>query len=798
MADPTSAPLTGVSAVPLGQYGESFSFGAPDLSQQTRDYLNVLDIVARGTKPSTGLGNYYNPLSQINEYSNGDVTLPVYMTEAALSPFASKPIEENLAYTALLKGAQGSAGQLSAGPNTPLILVNDKTGEKLVTGTGFQAAEQAAAQAQALTDKEGGKAAWSLYTAAPGTTDYYRTAQSEPQMSFLQGLGKLVSTVGPVLGGALIAPAAAGALGSTAGGALQGISQAAKAGLMGGISAAGGALQGKGLGSILASAVPSAALTYFQPQINKALGSPFGAPTGAPQVQSMNVGPLGTPTFEQTAAALRDYTSSLPGFAAGVSSPLGALADAAGDITVTAPRVATGALAPLSTIANTAGNLISGGSGSNTLRGGAGAPSGAPSANPEGDIEIRANLLAERGLSVGDIAATLGISAATAASLLAASGGGAATGAYTGATLDTTPVSTSGLGTPTAAQTTAALGDYTSTLPGFGTGALSGGGLTLDKAINLLQAGALGTSLLGGLFGGGGKGGGSGSVPKGVSQLATLNPTFTAKLPAPTLPGLGVARTPSTFVARGFRSPQDWYRYGYGPQQLFFADQSPDYRNTSTAYTGYAEGGRAKLRYEDLSPQERNFVDYHRRNLAVRPLERDGDITTIYGMQDEVPGGFMVHPGYIHGEMVDPRDPEARRRATDWAVRSGIDFPVYPDQPAADEREMAIHRDIIEPDTERYARGDRDWLRGYDRGGFAVGGPGDGRDDEIPAMLSDGEYVMDAETVAMLGNGSNKAGAEALDRFRVNIRKHKGRGMAKGSFSAKARKPEQYLKKGRE
>lgn len=83
------------------------------------------------------------------------------------------------------------------------------------------------------------------------------------------------------------------------------------------------------------------------------------------------------------------------------------------------------------------------------------------------------------------------------------------------------------------------------------------------------------------------------------------------------------------------------------------------------------------------------------------------------------------------------------------------------------------------------------------RGGFAVGGPGDGRDDKIPAMLSDGEYVIDAETVAMLGNGSTKAGADALDNFRVNIRKHKGRALSKGEFSDNAKKPEQYLKKGR-
>ena len=79
---------------------------------------------------------------------------------------------------------------------------------------------------------------------------------------------------------------------------------------------------------------------------------------------------------------------------------------------------------------------------------------------------------------------------------------------------------------------------------------------------------------------------------------------------------------------------------------------------------------------------------------------------------------------------------------------------------------------------------------------FAVRGPGAGREDKIPAALSDGEYVMDAETVALLGDGSTDAGAEKLDQFRVNIRKHKGRKLAKGKFSANAKRPDAYLAGG--
>jgi len=80
---------------------------------------------------------------------------------------------------------------------------------------------------------------------------------------------------------------------------------------------------------------------------------------------------------------------------------------------------------------------------------------------------------------------------------------------------------------------------------------------------------------------------------------------------------------------------------------------------------------------------------------------------------------------------------------------------------------------------------------------FAVQGAGDGRSDDIPAVLSDGEYVIDAETVALLGNGSNKAGAAQLDRFRANVRKHKGKDLAKGRFSVNAKAPQAYMAGGR-
>ena len=78
--------------------------------------------------------------------------------------------------------------------------------------------------------------------------------------------------------------------------------------------------------------------------------------------------------------------------------------------------------------------------------------------------------------------------------------------------------------------------------------------------------------------------------------------------------------------------------------------------------------------------------------------------------------------------------------------------------------------------------------------GQYVRGGGTGTSDSIPAKLSDGEYVIDAQTVSMLGDGSSDAGAKKLDELRHNIRKHKGGALAKGKFAPDAKSPLSYMK----
>jgi hypothetical protein len=74
--------------------------------------------------------------------------------------------------------------------------------------------------------------------------------------------------------------------------------------------------------------------------------------------------------------------------------------------------------------------------------------------------------------------------------------------------------------------------------------------------------------------------------------------------------------------------------------------------------------------------------------------------------------------------------------------------------------------------------------------GFYVSGETKGQDDKIPAMLSDGEYVIPADTVAHLGDGNNNAGAKKLDEMIKKIRGSKG---MKNALPPKAKSLTTYL-----
>ena len=65
---------------------------------------------------------------------------------------------------------------------------------------------------------------------------------------------------------------------------------------------------------------------------------------------------------------------------------------------------------------------------------------------------------------------------------------------------------------------------------------------------------------------------------------------------------------------------------------------------------------------------------------------------------------------------------------------------------------------------------------GYPRKTGAISGPGTETSDSIPAMLSDGEFVMTAKAVKAMGNGSRRAGAKKMYALMHQLERNASRG----------------------
>lgn len=143
-----------------------------------------------------------------------------------------------------------------------------------------------------------------------------------------------------------------------------------------------------------------------------------------------------------------------------------------------------------------------------------------------------------------------------------------------------------------------------------------------------------------------------------------------------------------------------------------------------------------------------------------------------YGMRDGgmatplmANGGAADSPSYYtYGQVVDPKD---IMNQMNQLAQGGLP------------KQGGLHVPTVE--------GRHDY-----RAGSRVTGEGDGQSDDIPAMLADGEYVFDADTVAQLGNGSTKAGSDLLDKFREEIRGHK-RSAPLNKIPPPAKSPLAYL-----
>ena len=663
-------------------------------------------------------------------------------------------------------------------PNQPVRLVDLNTKTVIFEGTGADAAREATRLGQSITDAKGRKASYDIQTADP-SGNYTTVANEKRNKSTLGKIGDVAGTALPIITaiatGGMSLPAqialAAGAGGL--GAALKG-DNVLKGALLGGATA--GIVGGTGLDKAIGGALGSVSKGAAQAG-GKAAADVTGdiVVTGLSKALQGAGSALGQEALSQVGkAGLSEVT--------GYKTPAEKFAQQPTPATLQPPVDMYAGVDPIDVLARRAGSGSPFGASfpipvSAMLAGTLNSAQPTQQNKTAEDIEAAKNPIVVTGgglesLTPEEILLALGGVGGLAAATAGNVGSTAANQARTAEDIEAAknPINVTGMESLTPEEILLALSGA-----GGLAAATAGSGAPTDPAAaekakadaeakkklgleEYLRLAGLASGLIGGAAGGGGSG--SSGTYGGAGGTGRLNPIFSAKLPSAS--GLGVNRTQRPM------GDVDWLTYGTRPELSFF-----DYaaRSNPAPVTTPVPGNPAgpimteEPRRSDEGrlppPEPQKLTPTQLASLEKQRLEQ-------YAYLSQFPG---------------PTPEELARNTALYGNNEAAGPIISAEEP----------RPMMAKGGAFAAKGGGSPKRTE----FAVNGAGTGRSDDIPAVLSDGEYVIDAETVALLGDGSNKAGAKKLDELRIKVRKHKGRKLAKGRFSANAKRPEAYLSGGR-
>jgi hypothetical protein len=277
----------------------------------------------------------------------------------------------------------------------------------------------------------------------------------------------------------------------------------------------------------------------------------------------------------------------------------------------------------------------------------------------------------------------------------------------------------------------------------------------------------------------------TGTIPAAGSAIAS------AITPTQTVPELKQDPSSGKYISEDFQA--------YVPAQ-----PNPYYRPRGLGYTGYAaEGG--------MMPDDLNYAD----GGMVNPMQQmpSGGLAAIEGMRD----------GYGPMTTMDGAIPQfnggGKMSMKQVEIKSGIFKDTNPNTANLGAAEAAEYyvRNAAKKNKVPYAKMPKTNMEslgnievgpvkqaamggsigGYSDGGRMLKGPGDGMSDSIPgvigkrqpARLADGEFVVPADVVSHLGNGSTDAGAKRLYAMMDKVRKARTGNKKQG----KQIKPEKYM-----
>lgn len=727
-AEPAAQPI----AQPAGALTAS---AAPAVDQM----YSMVPAPAATAAPTGALTAAANTPAAVPDYSNATIDEYGNYFDQYGNTMAPPPVPTYDYSFNVMSNKNNPTGLVNVNANTPLALIDNRTGQLVYSGTGVDAAKQIQQMAADLTAQGGNKATWSIYSAPAGATDasqFQQVAYEKPNKSLLSQAGGYLKAAGAgfLVGGPIGAAAGVGAhaagiddeivryglpialsltpLGPVAGSAIgsglgslysgDSVTDALKSAAVS--AATAGVVQGTGLDKVLGSALSKV------PGASGALSSISSVANEAYQNVFNNAIAQGLSNSAATAAAKTAADGIIVNGikTLGSSAATGALSSALGGATAPKPTnwYDASTVSPDDLIAI----------GDKTLTNASGALTGGAGASVS-DLVVNANKAlppAENATDalVSDLVVNANKNVPATDALVSDIVVNAINNDPQKATTGATSTLLSDL--ITQQQTDAEAKKKTI-------------GTTAENILAGLAAAASAN-----------KGTGTGTTSPGGQALQNV---FSAKLPRAS--GIFANLAPRDM------SGTDWSRYGYGPEKAFFQNVPTNAAERQSLVSAYR-------------PSQLNLSGTG--GTTTSPTAS----TLTQLLQNALPQATTAD---IEAFLATP---EGQNIASQILAMSG--------QTAA-----MSHGGMLAA------------KRGGDshRGAFAVNGPGTGRSDDIPAVLSDGEYVLDAETVALLGDGSSKAGADKLDKMRINIRKHKGRNLAKGKFSVNAKAPDAYLSGGR-
>jgi hypothetical protein len=200
-------------------------------------------------------------------------------------------------------------------------------------------------------------------------------------------------------------------------------------------------------------------------------------------------------------------------------------------------------------------------------------------------------------------------------------------------------------------------------------------------------------------------------------------------------------------------TPPSAASYGLG------ATLAPNY--TPLRVPNYAAGGSV-VPTAGVAPSDLQQNTQSNQGITMADLQ---NMAGQYGYQ--LPTSRMADGG-IAGLSANPNFPMADQQASRYAVPSQM--PVGAQQ---------IRAGAMPPTPMAAGGSTHSDLGSYSDGGRMLKGPGDGMSDNIPASiggkqparLADGEFVVPADVVSHLGNGSTDAGAKQLYSMMDKVRK---------------------------